>query len=208
MNTLRVIALSAAALALAGCTTPRASPPPTAQTAATHQPATSPPAQEPVPASPSASPARALPKPTATTGPVPRPRPKICDRRGVHRVPAPDVLSINEIALDGNRVIVKAKPTIMVCGPKVDNDAYFEPVPGPAKTYRLTCHATVILVDMSDGPRPAHYGAAAFVKLLRATPELSVDHGNLDPHFRAFHTATFNSSDGTEITMLAQHYHP
>jgi len=208
MSVLRVIALAAAALAVVGCTAHRAALQPTAQAAVTQQPATSAPAQQPVSASPSPPPSRALPKPTATTGIGPRSRPKICDRRGVHRVPAPDVLSISEVTLDGDQVIMEAKPSIMVCGPKVANDVYFEPVPGPAKTYRLTGQATVILVDMSNGPVPAHYSAAAFVKLLRATPELSLDHGNLDPHFRSFNIATIKSSDGMKITMLVQEYKP
>ncbi|MEW9552521.1 hypothetical protein [Nonomuraea sp. NPDC050783] len=43
-------------------------------------------------------------------------------------------------------------------------------------------------------------------------PELSLDRGHLDPHFRSFRTATATAaarpSDGTEITKLVQHHHP
>ncbi|AQZ68566.1 unnamed protein product [[Actinomadura] parvosata subsp. kistnae] len=187
MSALRLITLSAAALALAACTTPRA--------------ATSPPASAQQPVS-------ALPQPTSTTDLGPRPRPRICDRPGTHRVPAPDVLNINELALDGDQVLIRAKPTTMVCGPRVANDAYFEPAPGPAKTYRLTDRATVALVDMTDGPGTARYSAASFVELLRATPELSLDNGHLDPHFRSFRTATVTYADDTKITTLAQGYKP
>jgi hypothetical protein len=206
MNALRVIALAAAALAVVGCTAHRAALQPTTQAAVTQQrdQRARPAARIGLAVSP---PSRALPKPTATNGIGPRSRPKICDRRGVHHVPAPDVLSISEVTLDGDQVIIEAKSSIMVCGPKVANDVYFEPIPGPAKTYRLTGQATVILVDMR-GLVPAHYSAAAFVKLLRTTPELSLDHGNLDPYFRSFNTATIKSSDGTKITMLVQDYKP
>ncbi|NRQ40587.1 hypothetical protein HII36_53590 [Nonomuraea sp. NN258] len=211
MSSPRMIALSAAVLAAVGCSAQTAGPPPaitqtvTPQSRATTS-ATLP--QQPVPASPSPSPPVDLPKPTATTDIGPRPRPKICDRRGEHRVPAPGVLSISGISVDGDRVVLKARPSIRVCGPKVANDGYYMASSGPARTYRLARRATVILVDMSNGPVPAHYSVAAFIKLLRATPELNIERGGLDPHFRSFETASVDLSDSTEITTLSQHYHP
>ncbi|GAA3554399.1 hypothetical protein GCM10022419_038490 [Nonomuraea rosea] len=200
MSSLRVIALSAAVLAVAGCS---------AQTAGTQAAVTQTVApRQPVSGASSDSPPAGLPKPTATTGLKARPRPKVCDRRGEHRVPVSDVLTISGVSVDGDRVVLKARPSILVCGPRVANDGYYEPAAGPAKTYRLARRATVILMDMSNGPVPAHYGVGAFVELLRATPELSLERGGLDPHFRSFKTASADPSDGTEITTLSQQYHP
>ncbi|MFG6200014.1 hypothetical protein [Nonomuraea sp. JJY05] len=211
MSSLRVIALSAAVLAAVGCSAQTAEPQPAiTQTVAPQSRATAPAAlpQQPVPASSSLSPPANLPKPTATTDIGPRPRPKICDRRGEHRVPVRDVLTISGISVDGDRVVLKARPSTLVCGPRVADDGYYEPVSGPAKTYRLARRATVILMNMSNGPVPARYSVAAFIKLLRATPELNLERGGLDPHFRSFKTISVDPSDGMEITTLSQHYHP
>ncbi|MEV0381230.1 hypothetical protein [Nonomuraea sp. NPDC050643] len=211
LSVLRVIALSAAALAAAGCSAQTAEPRPAViQTVTPHSRATAPAAlpRQPVSASSSLSSPADLPKPTATSGLGPRPRPKICDRRGEHRVPAPDVLTVSGISVDGDRVVLQARPSTLVCGPRVANNGCYEPVSGPAKTYRLARRATVVLMDMSDGPVAARYGVATFIELLRATPEPSLERGGLDPRFRSFKTISVDLSDGTEITTLSQHYHP
>ncbi|MEU6785599.1 hypothetical protein ABZ912_40960 [Nonomuraea angiospora] len=206
-----MIALSAAVLAAVGCSAQTAEPQPAIAQTVTPQSRATPPAalpQQSASASASLSSPADLPKPTATTGLGARPRPKICNRRGEHRVPVSDVLTISGISVDGDRVVLTARPSILICGPKVANDGYYEPVSRPAKTYRLARRATVILTDMSNGPVPARYGVAAFIKLLRATPEQSMELGGLDPHFRFFKTVSVDPSDGTEITTLSQHYHP
>jgi hypothetical protein len=104
--------------------------------------------------------------------------------------------------------VLSARPSILVCGPKVANDGYYVPASGAARTYRLAPRATVVLMDMSDGPVPKHYSAVEFAALLRAKPRLSLERGGLDPYFRSFRVARATPAVGTEITKLAQIYQP
>jgi hypothetical protein len=122
-------------------------------------------------------------------------------------VSRPEVLSISRVSLDGGRAVLSARPSILVCGPKVANDGYHVPASGAARTYRLAPQATVVLIDMSDGLVPAHYSAVGFAALL-ARPRLSLERGELDPYFRNFRTALATPADGAEITTLAQLYNP
>ncbi|TYB58590.1 hypothetical protein FXF51_36505 [Nonomuraea sp. PA05] len=92
--------------------------------------------------------------------------------------------------------------------PQVANDGYHVPASGPARTYRLAPRATVVLIDMSDGPRPVSYSADAFVALLRAKPSASPEGGGLGPYFRTFRTALATPADGDEVATLAQLYKP
>ncbi|MEU7856351.1 hypothetical protein [Nonomuraea sp. NPDC049141] len=189
-----MIVMSATALAAAvGCS---------AQAAPQRQPATT----QLVPATVSQS--SAFPRPTASIAVELPPRPEVCKRPGEHRVPRPEVLIISRVSLDGGRVVLSARPSILVCGPKVENDGYHLPASGAARTYRLAPQATVVLMDMSDGPVPAQYTADGFVALLRTKSRPSLERGGLDPYFRSFRTALVASADGTEITTLAQLYSP
>ncbi|WP_433512987.1 hypothetical protein ACQP2T_56645 [Nonomuraea sp. CA-143628] len=118
------------------------------------------------------------------------------------------MLSISRVSLKGGRAVLSARPSILVCGLKVDNDGYYLPASGAARTYRLASQATVVLIDMSDGPVPVHYSAVEFAALLRAKPRLSLERGGLDPYFRNFRVARATPAVGAEITALAQLYHP
>ncbi|MBB5083664.1 hypothetical protein [Nonomuraea endophytica] len=207
MSARQVVALSAAVLAVVGCSAQVSAPRPAiTQTVTPQALATSPDPSPPPTLSPQPS-LSPLPEATATTDTALRPRPKICGRRGEHRVPAPDVLIVSGVRVEDGRVMVEGRTSIRVCGPRVANDSYFEPVAGPAKTYRLARRATVVLLDMSDGPKPAHYGVPAYIQLLRA-PEPRVERAGLDPHFRSYKFATISTSDVREITMFDQHYNP
>ena len=90
-------------------------------------------------------------RPLAYVTGAPFNRPKICDRPGPHTVrdtqevagPHTQVLSVESAAADGAGATLHGRPSYFVCN--VQDDYYFTPAPGPAKTYAVDPTAKIIL---------------------------------------------------------------